>query len=189
MQKKFHAQLTKQLGKIAYISSTDIQEQLNEKRFTHIAVALFCLFGSFISLFMFYGVWQQHSWWYALFGVMFGWFIPAFFMNFRSFFEATVIAVGDKGVGRYTVSKKGILQKEELLHFTPQMQCILKEGYVDPHSPVSKKGYKYEAIWMENNKHCFSIAYLQEDVNTRFNDKKAMEEALKAFQLYQLRTR
>lgn len=66
------------------------------------------------------------------------------------------------------------------------MRCLtFMKGYVDPHSPVSKKGYKIEAIWFEGNKKCFSISYLQEEENAGYStDKKALEEAVNSFQRF-----
>lgn len=172
--------MSKRLGKLCYVSSMDIKHSLKKRFFGQLGVIAFCAFGTSVSLLMLYGAWQNGSWWYAFIGVMFGWFIPSLYMSVRSLYEADVIAVGDKGVGRYTFSKRGVLLKEELLHFTPTMRCDVHEGYVDPHSPVSKKGYKIEASWYEGSQKVFSLHYKREDMT----DKEAFDEALKAFHLY-----
>lgn len=190
MPRQYRTQMSKQLGKLCYVSSMDIKARLKEGWFKKIGVGLFCLFGALVSVMMFYGAWQHGSLWYTLVGVMFAWFIPASVMNLRSFYEVDVLAVGDKGVGRYTFSRKGHLRKEELLHFSPSLRCDVHEGYVDPHSPVSKKGYKIEAAWSQGNKKCFSIAYLKDEEDVGYStDKQALEEAVKSFQRFMFHAR
>ena len=69
-----------------------------------------------------------------------------------------------------------------LFAFSPSMQCEIKEGYVDPHSPISKKGYKIEALWKEEKCTVFSLSYLKDEEPK--SDKEAFDEAVKAFRMY-----
>lgn len=100
----------------------------------------------------------------------------------KSFLHVTLYVVADKGIARYTLHFTGRLVDAEICYFSPSMRCEVKEGYVDPHSPVSKKGYKIEATWAEEHRNVFTMAYLRDE--EPLLDKEALDEALKAFQMY-----
>lgn len=180
--KRYAIKLPRDLGKPLYIQPIDVKKQLFKEVATRIGVLVFLLFGSSVALVMAYSTWQTHNVWHGTIALFFSGFLLATFMLVRSFLHVTLYVVADKGIARYTLHVNGRVVDTELFYFSPSQRCEVKEGYVDPHSPVSKKGYKIEATWYEKTHTVFAISYLKDA--EPLLDKEALEEAVKAFQMY-----
>lgn len=180
--KRYAIKLPHNLGKPLYIQPIDVKKQFFKEIMTRIGVLVFLLFGSFIALVMAYSAWQTHNVWHGIIALFFSGFLIATYMFVRSFLHVSLYAIADKGIARYTLRVDGRIVDAEIFYFSPSQRCEVKEGYVDPHSPVSKKGYKIEATWYDGNRNVFTMAYLRGE--EPFCDKEAFEEAVKAFQMY-----
>lgn len=131
---------------------------------------------------MAYGTWQTHNVWYGIIALIFSGFCMMTYLSVKSFLHVTLYVIADKGIARYTLHYNERIVSSEIFYFSPSQRCELKEGYVDPHSPVSKKGYKIEATWYEDVLKVFTMAYLRGE--EPLLDKEALDEAVKAFQMY-----
>lgn len=180
--KHYRIKLPRDLGKPLYIQPIDVKKQFFKEVVTRIGALVFLLFGSSVALVMAYSTWQTHNVWHGTIALFFSGFLLATFMLVRSFLHVTLYVVADKGIARYTLHVNGRVVDAEIFHFSPSQRCEVKEGYVDPHSPVSKKGYKIEATWYEKTQTVFAISYLKDA--EPLLDKEALEEAVKAFQMY-----
>ena len=170
------------LGKPLYIQNIDVKKQFFSEVFKRFGALVFVLFGASIAVLMAYGTWQTHNVWYGIIALLFSGFFMMLYVLVKSFLHVTLYVIADKGIARYILHFTGRLVNAEILHFSPSMRCEVKEGYVDPHSPVSKKGYKIEATWYEEHRNVFTMAYLRDE--EPLLDKEALDEALKAFQMY-----
>ena len=180
--KRYGIKLPHDLGKPLYVQNIEIKKQFFQEIWKRIGALIFVLFGSMVSLVLAYSTWQTHDVWHGIIALFFSGFLFATAMLVRSFLHVTLYAVADKGIARYTLHLSKRLIKTELCYFSPSMQCEIKEGYVDPHSPISKKGYKIEALWKEENRTLFSLSYLKDEEPK--SDKEAFDEAVKAFRMY-----
>lgn len=182
--KHYRIKLPRDLGKSLYIQPIDVKKQFFKEVVTRIGVLVFLLFGSLVALVMAYSTWQTNNVWHGIIALLFSGFWVATYAWVRSFLHVSLYAIADKGIARYTLHVNGRVVDAEIFYFSPSQRCEVKEGYVDPHSPVSKKGYKIEATWYEENRHVFTMAYLRGE--EPLCDKKALEEAVKAFEMYNL---
>lgn len=180
--KRYAIKLPHNLGKPLYIQAIDVKKQFFKEVSKRLGALIFLLFGSLLALIMLYSAWKTHNIWHGIITICFSGFLVMTFMIIRSFLHVTLYVVADKGIGRYTIHYHKRLIKAEIFYFTPSMRCEVSEGYVDPHSPVSKKGYKIEARWYETNSPVFTISYLKHE--EPLLDKIALDEAVKAFQMY-----
>lgn len=180
--KHYAIKLPHDLGKPLYIQTIDVKKQFFSEVLKRLGALVFVLFGASIAVVMAYSTWQTHDVWHGIIALFFSGFLIATYALVRSFFHVTLYAVADKGVARYTLHYTGRVVDAEIFYFSPSMRCERTEGYVDPHSPVSKKGYKIEATWYEAQRNVFTMAYLRDE--EPLQDKEALDEALKAFQLY-----
>lgn len=180
--KRYTVKLPHNLGKPLYIQTIDVKKQFFKEIMTRIGVLVFLLFGSLVALVMAYSTWQTNNVWHGIIALLFSGFWVATYAWVRSFLHVSLYAIADKGIARYTLHVNGRVVDAEIFYFSPSQRCEVKEGYVDPHSPVSKKGYKIEATWYEENRHVFTMAYLRGE--EPLCDKKALEEAVKAFEMY-----
>lgn len=185
--KRYAIKLPHNLGKPLYIQDIDVKKQFFKEIWKRLGALVFLLFGSCLALIMIYSTWQTHNIWHGIIAICLSGFLVMATMMLISFLHVTLYVVADKGIGRYTIHYNKRLIKAEILYFTLSMHCKVTEGYVDPHSPVSKKGYKIEAKWYENNSPVFAISYLKHE--EPLLDKKALDEAVKAFQMYRLNKR
>lgn len=179
---RYRIKLPNDLGEPLYIQNIDVKKQFFKEIVTRIGVLAFLLFGSSIALVMAYDAWQTHDVWHGIIALLFSGFLLATFMLVRSFLHVTFYVVADKGIARYRLYPNGRVIDAEIFYFSPFQRCEIKEGYVDPHSPVSKKGYKIEATWYEENRNVFAISYLRDE--EPLADKEALDEAAKVFQAY-----
>ena len=180
--KRYTVKLPHNLGKPLYIQPIDVKKQFFKEIMTRIGVLVFLLFGSLVALVMAYSTWQTNNVWHGIIALLFSGFWVATYAWVRSFLHVSLCAIADKGIARYTLHVNGRVVDAEIFYFAPSQRCEIKEGYVDPHSPVSKKGYKIEATWYDENRNVFTMAYLRGE--EPFCDKKALEEAVKAFEMY-----
>ncbi len=180
--KRYRIKLPTDLGKPLYIQPIDVKKQFFKEIVTRIGVLVFLLFGSSIALVMAYGAWQTHDVWHGIIALLFSGFLLATFMSVRSFLHVTLYVVADKGIARYTLRFNERVVDAELFYFSPSQRYEVAEGYVDPHSLVSKKGYKVKATWYEGNRNVFTMSYLRGE--EPLLDKEALEHAVKAFQIY-----
>ena len=183
--KRYTVKLPHNLGKPLYIQPIDVKKQFFKEIMTRIGVLVFLLFGSLVALVMAYSTWQTNNVWHGIIALLFSGFWVATYAWVRSFLHVSLYAIADKGIARYTLHVNGRVVDAEIFYFSPSQRCEIKEGYVDPHSPVSKKGYKIEATWYEENRHVFTMAYLRGE--ELLCDKEALEEAVKAFEMYTYR--
>ena len=96
-----------------------------------------------------------------------------------------LIVVCDKGIARYRVHYSHKIRKAEFLAFKDATHCTHEEGYVDPHSPVSKKGYRIATTWYKEREHLFSIEFLREDeLNGYHPNKEAAKIAKECYELF-----
>ena len=183
--KRYGIKLPHDLGKPLYVQNIDVKKQFFQEIWKRIGALIFVLFGSMVSLVMAYSTWQTHDVWHGMIALFFSGFLFATYILVRSFLHVSLYVVADKGIARYTVHRNGRVVSAEIFYFTPTLRCEVTEGYVDPHSPISKKGYKVEATWKEENRTVFSIAYLKGE--EPLSDKEVLEEAVKAFEIYTFR--
>lgn len=180
--KRYRIKLPHDLGKPLYIQPIDVKKQFYSELLKRLGALIFVLFGALIALVMAYGTWQTHNVWYGIIALIFSGFCMMTYLSVKSFLHVTLYVVADKGIARYTLHYNERVVGSEIFYFSPSQRCELKEGYVDPHSPVSKKGYKIEATWYEDARNVFAISYLRNE--EPLLDKEALDEAVKAFQMY-----
>lgn len=108
---------------------------------------------------MLYSGWQKEDLWHGLIGVL---FFPFFFMIvliLKDFLRTTLIVVCDKGIARYTFNYALKICQSEFLDFKEATHCTQEEGFVDPHSPVNKKGYRIATTYgLKERKNAFASA-------------------------------
>ena len=180
--KRYAIKLPHALGKPLYIQPIDVKKQFYSEVLKRFGTLVFVLFGALIALVMAYGTWQTHNVWYGIIALLFSGFLMMLYALVKSFLHVTLYVVADKGIARYTLRYTGRVVDAEIFYFSPSQRCEIKEGYVDPHSPVSKKGYKIEATWYEDALKVFTMAYLKDE--EPLLDKEAQNEAIKAFRMY-----
>lgn len=182
--------LPHELGKTLYIQSHDIKKQIRSKLGVRIVQLLFCGFGFAISLVMLYSGWRNEDIWHGLMGVL---FFPFFFMIvflLKDLLRTTLVVVCDKGIARYTVNYTLKICQSEFLYFKDATHCTQEEGFVDPHSPVSKKGYLIATTWFKGAQKCFTISHFKEDEISGFHlDKEAAKAGQEAYTLFCARSR
>lgn len=186
---RYNLKLPHALGKVLYAQSFDIKKRIRSELGVRIAQLLFCGFGFAISLVMLYSGWQKEDVWHGLIGVF---FFPFFFMIvllLKDLLRTTLIVVCDKGIARFTLNYALKICQSEFFYFKDATHYTQEEGFVDPHSPVNKKGYLYTTAWFNGNTKCFEIRHFQEDeINGYHPDKEAVKESKKAFDLFCVRT-
>lgn len=182
---RYNLKVPHSLGKVLYVQSVEVKKRILSQLGLRIAQLLFCGFGFAISLVMLYSGWQKEDLWHGLLGVF---FFPFFFMIvfiLKDLLRTTLIVVCDKGVARYTLNYTLKICQSEFLDFKEATHCTLEEGFVDPHSPVSKKGYRIETAWFKGTQKCFCISHLKEDEMAGSHpDKEAAQKAREAYELF-----
>lgn len=177
-----------ELGKILYIQSFDIKKRILSQLGLRIFQLLFCGFGLSVSLLMLYSGWQKEDIWHTLIGIL---FLPFFFIGIMLLIDilrTTLVVVCDKGIIRYTINYSLKIKKIELFYFCEATHYTVKEGFVDPHSPVSKKGYCIRTTWLNGTLPCFSLSHFREDEIQGFHpDKEAAKVGIEAFMLFDIR--
>lgn len=189
LRNRYGIKISSKIGKPLYIQEVESKKSFYAQLPKRLLVTLFAFFGASMAVLMGYSAWNEHNVWYGIIGLFFSWFVISFYLSLKHLLHVTLLVVGDKGIIRYTLRYNGAYVHEERCVFTPSMVCTLKEGYVDPSSPVSKKGYRIAAIWYENTRNVFCIAYLrEEDGAGAWIDKEAMYAAIEAFESYRQRS-
>ncbi|WP_263833848.1 hypothetical protein [Sulfurospirillum oryzae] len=182
---RYNIKLPHELGKVVYVQSFDIKKRIRSELGVRIAQLLFCGFGFAISLVMLYSGWQKEDVWHGLIGAL---FFPFFFMIvllLKDLLRTTLIVVCDKGIARFTLSYALKICQSEFFYFKDATHCTQEEGFVDPHSPVSKKGYRFTTTWFNETRKCFSISYLRENEIEGFHpDKEAAKIGREAYRLF-----
>ena len=190
LSSRYGIKLPHELGKTLYIQSHDIKKQIRSKLGVRIVQLLFCAFGFAISLLMLYSGWQNEDIWHGLMGVL---FFPFFFMIvflLKDLLRTTLVVVCDKGIARYTLNYALKICQSEFLYFKDATHCTQEEGFVDPHSPVSKKGYLIATTWFKGAQKCFTISHFKEDEISGFHlDKEAAKAGQEAYTLFCARSR
>lgn len=190
LSSRYSIKLPHELGKALYIQYFDVKKHIRSKIGLRIVQLLFCAFGFAISLVMLYSGWQHADIWHGLMGVL---FFPFFFMIvflLKDLLRTTLIVVCDKGIARYTVNYTLKICQSEFLYFKDATHCTQEEGFVDPHSPVSKKGYLIATTWFKGAQKCFTISHFKEDEISGFHlDKEAAKAGREAYTLFCARSR
>ena len=185
LSSRYGIKLPHELGKTLYIQSHDIKKRIRSKLGVRIAQLLFCFFGFAISLVMLYSGWYKEDVWHGLMGVL---FFPFFFMIvflLKDLLRTTLVVVCDKGIARYTLNYALKICQSEFLYFKDATHCTLEEGFVDPHSPVSKKGYLIATTWFKGAQKCFTISHFKEDeILGQHLDKEAAKAGQEAYALF-----
>ena len=185
LSSRYGIKLPHTLGKVLYIQSLDIKKQIRSKLGVRMVQLLFCGFGFAISVVMLYSGWQKEDIWHGLMGVL---FFPFFFiivLLLRDLLRTTLVVVCDKGIARYTLNYRLKICQSEFLHFKEATQCTQEEGFVDPHSPVSKKGYLIATTWFKGAQKCFTISHFREDeILGHHLDKEAAHVGKEAYALF-----
>ena len=159
----YHIKLPHNLGRVLYVQPIDIKRRIHSELVVRIAQLLFCGFGFAISLVMLYSGWQKEDVWHGLMGIL---FFPFFFiivLLLKDLLRTTLIVVCDKGIARFTINYTLKICQREFFYFKDATHYTQEEGFVDPHSPVSKKGYRFTTTWGKGTQPLFSIQYLKED--------------------------
>lgn len=185
LTKRYAIKLPHDLGKPLYIQKIDVKKQFYKELFKRMGTLVFVLFGSLIALVMAYSTWQTHDVWHGIIALFFSGFLFMTYILVSSFLHVTLYVVADKGIARYTIHVNGRIVSSEVFYFSPTFHCEVTEGYVDPHSQISKKGYKVEATWKKENRTVFSMSYLKGE--EPLSDKEVLEEAIKAFERFHYR--
>jgi len=134
---------------------------------------------------MLYSGWQKEAIGHGLIGILFFPFLFVIILIIKDLLRTTLVVVCDKGIARYTINYTLKVVQSEFLYFTDVTHYTEEEGFVDPHSPVSKKGYLYTTAWFNGNGKRFDIRHFREDEIEGYHlDKEAAQEAKKAFELF-----
>ncbi|MDD2791498.1 MAG: hypothetical protein PHU40_12660 [Sulfurimonas sp.] len=160
---RYNIKLPHELGKVVYVQSLDIKKRIRAEIGMRIAQLFFCGFGFAISLVMLYSGWQKEDVWHGVIGVLFFPFFFIILLLLKDLLRATLVVVCDKGIARFTLNYALKIRQSEFLYFKEATRCIQKEGFVDPHSPVSKKGYRFATTWFKETQPLLSIYHLKED--------------------------
>ncbi|WP_333805422.1 hypothetical protein [Sulfurospirillum sp.] len=167
------------------MQSLDIKKRIRSELSVRIFQLLFCTFGFAISLLMLYSGWQKEAIGHGLIGILFFPFLFVIILIIKDLLRTTLVVVCDKGIARYTINYTLKVVQSEFLYFTDVTHYTEEEGFVDPHSPVSKKGYLYTTAWFNGNGKRFDIRHFREDEIEGYHlDKEAAQEAKKAFELF-----
>lgn len=173
------------LGKVLYVQPIEIKKRIFSQLGLRVAQLLFCTCGFALSLAMLYNGWQREDLWHGLIGVLFFPFIFMIVLIFKDFLRTTLVVVCDKGVARYTFNYALKISQSEFLDFKEATHCTREEGFVDPHSPVNKKGYRIATTWFKGTQKCFCISHLKEDETAGSHpDKEAAQKAREAYGLF-----
>jgi hypothetical protein len=182
---RYNLKVPHSLGKVLYVQPIEIKKHIFSQLGVRIAQLLFCSFGFAISLVMLYSGWQKENLWHGLIGIL---FFPFFFMIvliLKDLLRTTLIVVCDKGVARYTFNYALKICQSEFLDFKESTHCTQEEGFVDPHSPVNKKGYRIATTWFKGTQKCFCISYFKEDETAGSHpEKEAAQKAREAYELF-----
>lgn len=182
---RYNLKVPHSLGKVLYVQPIEIKKRIFSQLGVRIAQLLFCSFGFAISLVMLYSGWQKENLWHGLIGIL---FFPFFFMIvliLKDLLRTTLIVVCDKGVARYTFNYALKICQSEFLDFKESTHCTQEEGFVDPHSPVNKKGYRIATTWFKGTQKCFCISYFKEDETAGSHpEKEAAQKAREAYELF-----
>jgi|GEM_PF-912207 len=182
---RYNIKLPHDLGKILYVQSIDIKKRIRAEIGVRIAQLLFCGFGFAISLVMLYSGWQKEDVWHGLIGAL---FFPFFFMIvllLKDLLRTTLVVVCDKGIARFTLNYALKICQSDFFYFKEATHCTQEEGFVDPHSPVSKKGYRFATTWFDGARKCFCISHLKEDeIADAHPDKEAAHVGKEAYESF-----
>lgn len=185
LSSRYGIKIPHELGKALYMQSFDIKKHIRSKLGVRIAQLLFCAFGFAISSVMLYSGWHKEDVWHGFLGVL---FFPFFFMIvllLKDLLRTTLVVVCDKGIARYTLNYALKICQSEFLYFKDVTHCTLEEGFVDPHSPVSKKGYLIATTWFKGGQKCFTISHFKEnEVLGKHLDKEAAKAGREAYTLF-----
>ena len=185
LSSRYGIKLPHELGKALYIQSLDIKKQIRSKLGVRIAQLLFCGFGFAISVVMLYSGWHKEDLWHGLLGIF---FFPFFFMIvllLKDLLRTTLVVVCDKGIARYTFNYALKICHSEFFYFKDATHCTHEEGFVDPHSPVSKKGYRIATTWFKGAQKGFTISHFKEDeIFGEHLDKEAAKAGKDAYTLF-----
>lgn len=185
LSSRYGIKLPYELGKTLYIQSLDIKKHIRSKLALRIAQLLFCAFGFAISVVMLYSGWQNADIWHGVIGVLFFHFFLMIVFLLKDLWRTTLVVVCDKGIARYTVNYALKICQSEFLYFKDATHCTQEEGFVDPHSPVSKKGYLIATTWFKGAQKCFTISHFKEDEISGFHlDKEAAKVGKEAYVLF-----
>jgi len=173
------------LGKTLYVQPVNIKQRIRSQIPSRIFQLLFCAFGFAISLLMLYSGWQHEDVWHGLIGILFFPFLFMIILIAKDLLRTTLIIVCDKGIARFTLNYALKICQSEFFCFKEATHYTQEEGFVDPHSPVSKKGYRFTTTWFHKTQKCFSISHLREDELEGFHsDKEAVKAGMKAYTLF-----
>ena len=104
------------------------------------------------------------------------------FHSLRNFMVFELIVVGDKGIIRYFLNRKGKMRRNEILLFSHAQILERYEGPVDPYFSINKGEDIIRATWKEGNKVLFQLSYFRSDLKS----KEMVETATKAYDVYRI---